>query len=629
MNKHSKAKHFKRTQWNSKSARWLCMVLSLLLLAAGLPLAGLGASAASATPTSLGLAEHGLMAYNDGWVYVYGAKGQQYGDTRASDCAGLLYAYFSDLGVGGCAGGATSQVTQNCIFSDGIYDHYGIPRIHGLAVTVFDEYEPETGIYGHIGIYIGNDEAVDNSTYGTDMVRGSVYSRSWSSWHLFDNGVMYPRDGWYEFDNKMVHYTGYEYDVDTTVDGYYIGSDGFAQNPDGTPAAVVDSMISTFYVPASEVRDWLYSAGWDGNDIPDEGPFDPDYPVDPAPGDPDPTTPVYSGVINASSVNLRSESNTDSQVVTVLHRGDKLILDEPVEGSEISNEGRKSSLWYPVTTEHGDSGYVSSLFVNVTVSAPSITSDGESVILSAGGADVYYTIDGTEPTADSIPYTIPIYMLGFTYKAVTVQAGITSPVTTATVLSNGEIFTDFTYNDWYAATVDKAVSLGVFKGAGNRTFSANTLMTRAQFLQVMANMSGEDISGYVYEGAPLYSDVSPRDYFYNAVVWATSKGILNAASGKCNPNAKITREEMCVMLGRFIESNGGQIVSWSDNPFTDDSNISPWAKDYVYALRDMDVVKGSGNNMFNPKDTATRAAACSLVMSYYSRHLANDIAPAA
>lgn len=608
---------------HAKPTRTLCMLLSLLLLAAGLPL---GAASAASTPTSLGLAEHGLMAYNDGWVYEYGAKGQQYGDTRASDCAGLLYAYFSDLGVGGCAGGATSQVTQNCIFSDSIYSPYGVPRIHGLAVTVFDEYEPETGIYGHIGIYIGNNEAVDNSTYGTNMVRGSIYSRSWASWHLFDNGVMYPKDGWYAFDGKMVHYTGYEYDIETTVDGYYIGSDGFAQNPDGTPAAVVESMISDYYVPASEVRDWLYAVGWDGDDTPDN-PEDPGYPEDPdVPGEPD--VPSYDGEVNASSVNLRSEPNTDSSVVGVLHRGDKLILQEAVEGSEVSSSGSASNLWYPVTTEYGESGYISSLFVKLSLSAPSITSDGQSVIMRAGGADVYYTMDGTDPGLDSVPYTIPIYMLGFTYKAVAAKAGLVSDVTTATVLSNGEIFTDFTYSDWFAATVDKAVSTGVFKGSGNKTFSPNNLMTRAQFLQVLANMSGEDTSGYVYGDEPLYSDVSPRDYFYNAVVWATEKGILNSASGVCNPHANISREEMCVMLGRFVQSTGELPEAEPTNLFTDDGDISSWSKSFVYALRDMGVVNGSGNNMFNPKGTATRAAACSLIMSYYTQYLSNSIAPA-
>ena len=30
---------------------------------------------------------------------VYGGKGEQYGDTRASDCAGLLYAFFTDHGI--------------------------------------------------------------------------------------------------------------------------------------------------------------------------------------------------------------------------------------------------------------------------------------------------------------------------------------------------------------------------------------------------------------------------------------------------------------------------------------------------------------------------------------------------
>ncbi len=610
----------------------LCLLLAVLIAAAGLPLAGLGLSASAAsTPTSLGLAQHGLNAYNDGWVYEFGAKGQQYGDTRASDCAGLLYAYFSDLGVGGCAGGATSQVTQNCIFSDSIYDPYGVPRIHGLAVTVFDVYDPESGIYGHIGIYIGNNEAVDNSDYGTNMVRGSIYKRDWASWHLFDNGVMYPKDGWYVFDNKMVHYTGYEYDINTMVDGYYIGEDGFAQGPDGLPAPVDESMISDYYVPASEVRDWLYATGWDGDDTPPDDPNVPEYPGedDPAPV-PDPEEPiVITGEINTSSVNMRGGPTTDSPVVTILHNGDKLTLQEAVEGGEASLDGSSSTLWYPATTEGGATGYVSSLFVNVSINAPSITSDGESVVMRAGGADIYYTTDGSEPTVDSIPYTIPIYMMGYTYKAVAVHNGIVGPVATATVLSNGTIFDDFTYNDWYAATVDKAVSLGLFNGTGNGKFTPNGVMTRGQFVQVLANLSGEDVSGYEYPGEAIFSDVSQRDYFYHAVVWAVEKGIIDRGSGKFNPKAELTREMMCVMLGRYIDGTLGLPVGSisGDQLFTDDGEISGWAKEYVYALRDMGIVKGAGNNMFNPKITATRAAACSVIIGYYTQHASEGIGP--
>ena len=144
--------------------RLLCLLLSAVLMCtAGYALPGLTMNASAAgSPTSLGLAEHGIKAHADGWLYVYGGKGHVInGAVRGSDCAGLIYAYFSDLGLGGCSAGATSQVDNNCVFSGDIDELYGIPRIQGLVLTMPDYYDPETGIYGHIGIYIGNNEATD------------------------------------------------------------------------------------------------------------------------------------------------------------------------------------------------------------------------------------------------------------------------------------------------------------------------------------------------------------------------------------------------------------------------------------------------------------------------------------
>ena len=73
-----------------------------------------------------------------------------------SDCAGLIYAYFKDIGAeAGCYGGASSQVKYNCVFSGDVDELYGIPRIHGLVITMPDYNDPSTGIYSHIGIYVG------------------------------------------------------------------------------------------------------------------------------------------------------------------------------------------------------------------------------------------------------------------------------------------------------------------------------------------------------------------------------------------------------------------------------------------------------------------------------------------
>ena len=80
---------------------------------------------------------------------------------------------------------------------------------------------------------------MDNSTYGVNMRRQAISENSsWNAWHLFDNGLRYPTNGWYSMNRAIYHYTDYQYDVDTQVDGYQIGSDGVAYGEDGAPIPV-------------------------------------------------------------------------------------------------------------------------------------------------------------------------------------------------------------------------------------------------------------------------------------------------------------------------------------------------------------------------------------------------------
>lgn len=580
--------------------RRFALLLAAFACCLGLPGWNYGAKAAE-IPTNLGLAQHGIKAYNEGWQYSYGGKGETVGGVRVSDCAGLIYAYFSDLGVGGCMGGATSQATQNCIFTGGMSE--GLPRIHGLALTIL---EPgATDDYSHIGIYIGNNESCENSDYGTNMVRGSVFRRGWTTWHLFDNGVLYPRSGWYEFDGKMVHYTDYEYDVDLVIDGYTIGSDGFAQLADGTPAPVDPSMLSSEFVPASEVKEWLSTHGWSGTYNPEDP--SPDF--------------DHNARVSVSSALLRSQPSTDSSIVLTLSQGTPLRLGAPVQGASVTVGGTSSSLWYPAETAHGQTGYISSLLVSLTLSAPSFSCDGESVTIQAVGMEdnIYYTTDGSQPDENSYPYVSPVYELNCTYKAVVIKDGVAGPVATATVMGNGAIFTDFTYSDWFAQSVDKAVCLGIFSGTGQGSFSPKNKLTRAQFVKVLANLFGQDVSGYEFgDDIPAFEDVSSSAYYYHELAWAVRAGIVTPDS-KFRPNDEIPREQMCTMLVRYARYADLNTNAALGEPFADDEEISSWAKDAVYRMRSLGVVNGVGENRFNPKGSSDRAAACTMMVNFYEK----------
>ena len=568
---------------------------------------------AAGTPTSLGLSEHGIMAYEDGWLYSYGGKGETNSNgVRVSDCAGLIYAYFKDLGAqAGCYSGATSQVKYNCVFSGDVDELYGIPRIHGLVVTMPDYNDPATGIYSHIGIYIGNNMATDNSDYNVNMVMDEVVGsgRGWTAWHVFDNGMLYPSTGWYEFNGNLYHYTDCQYDVDTVVDGFTIGSDGIALGTDGNPLTTSSPeapALSDSYVSASTVAQQLKSLGYSGKDSTQ----------DLVNGDDVPSDDELNGRITASGVRLRKEATTQSVQVATLSKNDQVQVVETVSGEKLTIDGVTSDQWYSVITSRGLKGYVFSAYVEreSTLTAPVFTlSDSGDLLIAAGeGCDIRYTTDGTHPTAESTPYTGPISLSG-TYRAIAVQDDWTSPMATITYAGN-KLFTDFTSEDWYFQHVDQAVALGLFSGDGT-TFSPTKSITRAEFAASLANLAGVDVADY--RGTSSFSDVG--DAWYNgAVNWVSSMNIMSGmGDGTFRPNDPITREQLCVAMANY----GGLTYSGSSAAFADDSSISSWAKDAVYACKELGIISGMGDNTFAPKSNSQRSHACVIVLNAYNKGL--------
>ena len=160
-----------------------------------------------APPTSLGLGEHGIKAYEDGWLYSYGGKGETNSDgVRVSDCAGLIYAYFKDLGaVGNCMGGVSSQVKYNCVFSGDVDELDGIPRIHGLIVTMPNYNEPPNTLTATWASILETIWPWITATMAPTCATRPLWAAAedWTAWHVFDNGTMYPSNGWYEFDVQL------------------------------------------------------------------------------------------------------------------------------------------------------------------------------------------------------------------------------------------------------------------------------------------------------------------------------------------------------------------------------------------------------------------------------------------
>ena len=69
---------------------------------------------------------------------------------------------------------------------------------------------------------------------------------------------------------------------------------------------------------------------------------------------------------------------------------------------------------------------------------------------------------------------------------------------------------------------------------------------------------------------------------------------------------------MAAIAGRILEKAGLKAQDGAQE-FADDYLISDYAKSFVYGMRSLGVMSGTGDNMFEPKNNATRAMAAKVI----------------
>lgn len=178
-------------------------------------------SMSAETSTGIGLCAYALNAYNEGWPYVWG--GCSYG---AVDCSGLIKSY---NGVGGVRTDMLSS-SQSAGLDWG-YVSNGVPNIHGLGL-----HKP-----GHVGVYVGSDNAIDARGTNWGIIYASLSSVSWVEWYKLV-GVSYPESGWVRFDGESFYYENGEYIESTTrtIDGVKYTFDSLGRSDKEPPKSAYE-----------------------------------------------------------------------------------------------------------------------------------------------------------------------------------------------------------------------------------------------------------------------------------------------------------------------------------------------------------------------------------------------------
>ncbi len=176
----------------------------------------------------------------------------------------------------------------------------------------------------------------------------------------------------------------------------------------------------------------------------------------------------------------------------------------------------------------------------------------------------------------------------------------------------GLLFTDVPASYWAADYIYALADRKLVNGMGGSTFQPLTTMTRAMFVTVLGRMSSVKTSSY---SSGTFSDVPTGEWYSPYVAWASKKGIVTGYDdGTFRPNDPITREQMALIIVRYIDFAG---LSLSDknaaSEFTDAELISAWALEAVERAQRLGLITGRENGAFDPKGTANRAEVCTVL----------------
>ena len=170
--------------------------------------------------------------------------------------------------------------------------------------------------------------------------------------------------------------------------------------------------------------------------------------------------------------------------------------------------------------------------------------------------------------------------------------------------SNPTAFSD-TANHWAADAISFCASRELFKGVGGGRFAPDASMTRAMFATVLYRIAGMP----AVSGANSFYDVAAGQWYTDAILWGQSTGIISGyGNGLFGTNDLVTREQMCVMLSRYLQWAGYELPAvTAAKQFGDKAQISKWAADNVAFCQTRGLINGQPNNRFAPKANATRA----------------------
>ncbi len=180
-------------------------------------------------------------------------------------------------------------------------------------------------------------------------------------------------------------------------------------------------------------------------------------------------------------------------------------------------------------------------------------------------------------------------------------------------------FEDVKESHWFFEAVKFCYVNSVVSGMNEYTFGHGTALTRAQFVTMLANTENIDTSEYKVD---IFDDVTSDKWFYGAVSWAYSEGIVSGMSEtEFEPNEALTRAQLAVVMNNYMKDK--YTVEINDSVldrFTDKPKAEYWYYEAMKFAVSAGLISGNSNGTLAATDTVTRAQAAVIFKSFMEKY---------
>ncbi len=158
---------------------------------------------------------------------------------------------------------------------------------------------------------------------------------------------------------------------------------------------------------------------------------------------------------------------------------------------------------------------------------------------------------------------------------------------------------------WAESSIKLLIDSDVIDGDSYGYIKPDNNISRAEFVKVINRYYG-----YQNKAANNFADVSPAKWYSDEFLIAKAEGYITGdEKGYANPDAYITRAEVCVILKRVLNISGNA----DDINFSDKHLIPDWAAESIGAMYDAGLINGYKDGQFKPKNNITRAEAFAII----------------